>query len=142
MEPVKHILILNGPNLNLITRRDSKHYGHRSMEQIIVDLQSQHLDIQFTYRQSNHEGDLIDWIQQAEDYQAIILNAGGYTHTSVALRDAVELCLVPVIEVHLSDITKREVWRQNSLLTEVCQTTIIGQDCYEKAVDHILSTAE
>jgi len=141
MELAKHILILNGPNLNLLLRRDTQLYGSRSMEQIILDMQRLHMDVAFTYRQSNHEGDLIDWIQQAGDVDAIILNAGGYTHTSVALRDAVELCQVPVIEVHLSDITQREPWRQQSLLSAVCQTTILGQDCYEKAVDYILSLA-
>lgn len=138
MEPA-NILILNGPNLNLLLRRDPALYGTRSMEQIVLDLQRQHMEVHFTCRQSNHEGDLIDWLQQAEDYTAIILNAGGYTHTSVALRDAIELCLVPVIEVHLSDITQRETWRQQSLLSEVCCQTIYGKDCYEKAVDYTLS---
>jgi len=109
------------------------------MEQILVDIQRANMDIAFTYRQSNHEGDLIDWIQQAENYNGLILNAGGYTHTSVALRDAVELCSIPVVEVHLSDITQREPWRQVSLLTDVCCQTILGNDCYEKAVDYILS---
>jgi len=139
MELAKHILILNGPNLNLLLRRDPAIYGHRSMEQIILDIQRQHMDWHLTYRQSNHEGDLIDWLQQAQDYTAIILNAGGYTHTSVALRDAVELCSVPVIEVHLSHIDQREEFRRVSLLSDVCCQTIIGNDCYEKAVDYIVS---
>jgi len=140
MEPDKiHILIINGPNLNLLLRRNPEIYGTRSMEQIILDLQRQHMDLHFTCRQSNHEGDLIDWIQQAEGYQALILNAGGYTHTSVALRDAVELSEVPVIEVHLSQITQREEFRHQSLIAPVCVTTIYGIDCYEKAVDYTLS---
>jgi len=138
---VKHILILNGPNLNLLLKRDPAIYGSRSMEQILVDVQRKHMDVAFTYRQSNHEGDLIDWIQAAEDYDAVILNAGGYTHTSVALRDAVELCPVKVVEVHLSDISSREPWRQQSLMKDVCCQTITGKDCYEKAVDYILSLA-
>jgi len=112
------------------------------MEQIILDVQRQHTELEINYRQSNHEGDLIDWLQQAEGYTSVILNAGGYTHTSIALRDAVELCLVPVIEVHLSNISERESWRRTSLLCEVCQKTIIGHDCYEKAVDYSLSLAE
>jgi len=141
MELAKNILILNGPNLNLLLRRDPNLYGTRSMEQIVLDLQRHNMDVEFTYRQSNHEGDLIDWIQQAEEGQAVILNAGGYTHTSVALRDAVELCEAPVVEVHLSDIAKREPWRQQSLLSDVCINTICGKDCYEKAVDYILSLA-
>lgn len=140
MDPVKaNILIINGPNLNLLLRRQPEIYGNRSMEQIMLDIQRQHMDVAFTYRQSNHEGDLIDWIQQAEGYTALILNAGGYTHTSVALRDAVELCLVPVIEVHLSHIHQREKFRQQSLLGEVCVNSIYGIDCYEKAVDYTMS---
>jgi len=139
MVPAKKILILNGPNLNMLLRRNPALYGNRSMEQIIISVQRQYMDVEFTYRQSNHEGDLIDWLQQAEDYQAVILNAGGYTHTSVAIRDAIEICQVPVIEVHLSPIAERESWRKQSLLREVCQTTIIGHDCYEKAVDYSLS---
>jgi len=142
MEPAKKILILNGPNLNLLTRRDATLYGKRSMEQIILDVQRTHPDMELTYRQSNNEGDLIDWLQQAEDYATVILNAGGYSHTSIALRDAVEICLVPVIEVHLSDISSRESWRQTSLLSQVCKTTITGHDCYEKAVDYSMSFAE
>jgi len=139
MEHAKHILILNGPNLNLLLRRDPAIYGTRSMEQIILDVQRSHMDTAFTYRQSNHEGDLIDWLQQADDCMAIILNAGGYTHTSVAIRDAIELCRVPVVEVHLSQINQREDFRHASLLSEVCSTTILGKDCYEKAVDYILT---
>lgn len=136
------ILIINGPNLNLLGRRNPDLYGKRSMEQIIVDLQQAHPDLWLTYYQSNHEGDLIDQIQQVskDEYTAVILNAGGYTHTSVSIRDAVELCEVPVIEVHLSDITRREDFRRVSLLTEVCQTTIMGSNCYEEAINHILAT--
>lgn len=137
------IIILNGPNLNLLGRRNPALYGQRSMEQIIVDIQRAHPDWWIEYFQSNHEGDLIDRLQQADPdtYAGIVLNAGGYTHTSVSLRDAVELCQVPVIEVHLSDITKREPFRQKSLLTEVCSHTFMGHTCYEEAVRHIMSLA-
>ena len=135
-------MIINGPNLNLLGRRNPDLYGKRSMEQIIVDLQQAHPDLWLTYYQSNHEGDLIDQIQQVskDEYTAVILNAGGYTHTSVSIRDAIELCEVPVIEVHLSDITQREDFRRVSLLTEVCQVAIMGSNCYEEAVNHILAT--
>lgn len=133
------ILIINGPNLNLLGRRNTQLYGVRSMEQIITDVQRAFPDVCFTYRQSNHEGELIDWIQEAEDYKGLILNAGGYTHTSVALRDAVEICNVPVVEVHLSDITQRENFRHHSLLSDVCQQTIMGHSCYEEAVSYIMS---
>ncbi len=108
-------------------------------------------DVHFVYQQSNHEGDLIDWIQDAAkplqdgssnlQVQGIVLNAGGYSHTSVALRDAVEECEVPVVEVHISDITKREPFRQTSLLTDVCAHSIIGKgtDGYLKAVEWLLN---
>lgn len=139
----KKILILNGPNLNLLGRRDPALYGTRSMEQIVLAIQREHPDLWLEYVQSNHEGNLIDRLQQADSdtYLGIILNAGGYTHTSVSIRDAVELCQVPVIEVHLSDITQRESFRQKSLLTDVCSQTFMGKTCYEEAVRYIMSLA-
>lgn len=139
----KKILILNGPNLNVLGRRDPALYGTRSMEQIVLAIQQEHPDLWLEYVQSNHEGDLIDRLQQADSdtYLGIILNAGGYTHTSVSIRDAVEICQVPVIEVHLSDITQRESFRQKSLLTDVCSQTFMGKTCYEEAVRYIMSLA-
>ena len=135
------ILILNGPNLNRLGMRKPEIYGTRTMAQILLDIQRQWPEVHFVYRQSNHEGDLIDWIQEANSqYDGIILNAGGYTHTSVALRDAVEESEVPVVEVHISDISQREPFRQHSLLTDVCAHSIIGQgtDGYAQAVKWIL----
>ncbi len=141
------ILILNGPNLNRLGTRKPEVYGSLSMAQILLDIQRIWPDVHFVYKQSNHEGDLIDWIQEANDqspitndqYQGIVLNAGGYSHTSVALRDAVEECEKPVVEVHISDITKREPFRQISLLTDVCARTIIGHgtDGYKEAVEYL-----
>ena len=143
------ILIINGPNLNRLGMRKPEIYGHRTMAQILLDIQRQWPDVHFVYRQSNHEGDLIDWIQEAnqgisglvdEGISGIVLNAGGYTHTSVALRDAIEDCEIPVVEVHISDITQREPFRQVSLLTDVCAKTIlgVGTDCYAQAVKWII----
>ena len=133
------ILILNGPNLNRLGMRKPEIYGTLTMAQILLDIQRQWPEVFFTYVQSNHEGDLIDQIQ-AFDGDGIILNAGGYTHTSVALRDAVEESEVPVVEVHISDISQREPFRQHSLLTDVCAHSIIGQgtDGYAQAVKWIL----
>ena len=133
------ILILNGPNLNRLGMRKPEIYGTRTMAQILLEIQRQWPEVFFTYVQSNHEGDLIDQIQ-AFDGDGIILNAGGYTHTSVALRDAVEESEVPVVEVHISDISQREPFRQHSLLTDVCAHSIIGQgtDGYAQAVKWIL----
>lgn len=157
------ILILNGPNLNRLGLRAPDIYGTRTMAQILLDIQRRWPDTHFLYRQSNHEGDLIDWIQEANEaltglttnealtglttndqYLGIVLNAGGYTHTSVALRDAVEDSRISVVEVHISDITKREPFRQQSLLTDVCAHTIIGKgtDGYSEAVEWLLENVK
>ena len=154
------IVIINGPNLNLLGRREVGIYGTKSMEQVMLDIQRAYPDVYFEYRQSNHEGDLIDWLQgcglvsledaRGESYRlevkggeavrGVVLNAGGYTHTSVALRDAVACAEVPVVEVHISDITKREEFRHISLLTDVCAHTIMGHgtDGYKEAVEWII----
>ena len=129
------IVIINGPNLNLLGKREPQIYGTQSMEQILVDIQRAHMDVHLIYLQSNHEGDLIDWVQrygieamrrEGDEAKGIVLNAGGYTHTSVALRDAVACANVPVVEVHISDISQREEFRRISLLTDVCTHSIIG----------------
>ncbi len=134
------ILILNGPNLNRLGTRKPEIYGTQTMAQILLAIQRQWPEVFFTYVQSNHEGDLIDAIQDF-DGDGIILNAGGYTHTSVALRDSVEDCEVPVVEVHISNIRQREPFRQQSLLTDVCAHSIIGHGTkgYEEAVQYLVS---
>ena len=146
------ILIINGPNLNRLGLRKPEIYGSKTMAQILLEIQRQWPEVHFVYHQSNHEGDLIDWIQNPtqpplrggeegdEPIKGIVLNAGGYSHTSVALRDAVEECEVPVVEVHISDISKREPFRRNSLLTDVCAHSIIGKgtDGYLQAVEWIM----
>lgn len=139
------ILIINGPNLNRLGVRKPEIYGSKTMAQILLEIQRQWPEVHFVYRQSNHEGDLIDWIQRAVTgdglpVTGIVLNAGGYSHTSVALRDAVEECEVPVVEVHISDISKREPFRRNSLLTDVCAHSIIGKgtDGYLLGVEWLL----
>ena len=143
------IVIINGPNLNLLGKREPAIYGTRSMEQVLVDIQRAHLDTHLTYLQSNHEGDLIDWIQEhgcaslEKEVDGIVLNAGGYTHTSVALRDAVACAQVPVVEVHISDISQREEFRRTSLLTDVCAHSIIGHgtDGYNEAIEWLLEAS-
>ena len=137
------ILILNGPNLNRLGIRKPEIYGSRTMAQILLDIQRNWPDVHFVYKQSNHEGDLIDWIQDANGVTGIVLNAGGYAHTSVALRDAVEESEVPVVEVHISDTHAREPFRNIDQLADVCAHTIIGHgtDGYKEAVEHILSIA-
>ena len=141
------IAILNGPNLNLIGRRDPKVYGHKSMEQEIIDIQRRWSGMHFVYTQSNHEGVLIDKLQEVVDdggYIGVVLNGGGYAHTSVALRDAVEYVTqnaIPVVNVHISDIRSREAFRQTDLIADVSTHTIVGHglDGYEEAVEHIMA---
>ena len=137
------ILILNGPNLNRLGKRKPEIYGTQTMAQILLDIQQSWPDVHFVYRQSNHEGDLIDWIQEANDVIGIVLNAGGYSHTSVALRDAVEESEVPVVEVHISDVHAREPFRNIDLIADVCARTIIGHGTngYNEAVEHIIALA-
>ncbi len=135
------ILIINGPNLNRLGLRKPEIYGSKTMAQILLDIQKRWPEVHFVYKQSNHEGDLIDWIQEGNGVQGIVLNAGGYTHTSVALRDAVEDSEVPVVEVHISDIAAREPFRRVSLLTDVCAHSIIGHgtDGYQEAIEWLLN---
>jgi 3-dehydroquinate dehydratase-2 len=121
----KQILILNGPNLNLLGKRQPEIYGDKSFEDYFVELQGDFPALNLTFIQSNHEGELITAIQN-DKWDGIVLNAGGYTHTSVALRDAINAVQTPVIEVHISNITQREVFRHDSLLTPVCSGSILG----------------
>ena len=134
-----HILIINGPNLNRLGMRKPEIYGSKTMAQILLEIQRALPEVRLTYFQSNHEGALIDQIQAFEG-DGIVLNAGGYSHTSVALRDAVEESEVPVVEVHISDIKAREPFRQVSLLTDVCAHSIIGKGTkgYEEAIKYLI----
>jgi len=135
--------IINGPNLNRLGKRQPKIYGTQSMESALIDIQRTYPDLHFCYRQSNHEGELIDWLQEIMDNdelcQGIVLNAGGLSHYSVSLRDAVEEAKeagIRIVEVHISDITRRETFRQTSLLTPVCSHSIIGHgiEGYKEAI--------
>lgn len=141
------IVILNGPNLNLLGKREPHIYGTQSMEQVLVDIQRTYPEARLEYYQSNHEGDLIDWVQKYgllnlknEPCDGIVLNAGGYTHTSIALRDAIACCQIPVVEVHVSDIAQREEFRRVSLLRDVCAHAIIGKGVagYKQAIEWII----
>jgi 3-dehydroquinate dehydratase II len=126
----KSVYVLNGPNLNLLGTREPQTYGHATMkdlERLCRDRAKLHkLDLEF--RQSNHEGDLIDWIHEAAAKQAagIVLNAGGYTHTSVAIRDAVAAVGVPVVEVHISNIFARDHFRHHSHIAPVAKASLCG----------------
>lgn len=136
------IVIINGPNLNLLGRREPEKYGSMPFEQFLSTLIKQFPQVKFSYFQSNHEGEIIDYIQQIgfKSDTAIVLNAGGLTHYSVSLRDCVAAVETPVVEVHITDIYSREPFRRNSLLTDVCKHTIVGQgfDGYRQAVVWLL----
>ncbi len=132
------LLILNGPNLNLQGRRDTHVYGTQRFEDFLERLRARYPYCTLDYRQSNHEGVLIDAIQQADGtYDGVVLNACGYTHTSVALRDAVSAVAVPVVEVHISSILAREEFRRISLLAPVAAGSVMGfgLDSYRLGVE-------
>lgn len=124
------VFVLNGPNLNLLGMREPEVYGGDTLDDIarMLSERAEALELALDIRQSNHEGHLIDWLHEAaaSGARAVILNAGGYTHTSVALRDAVAGIVVPVIEVHLSDPAAREPFRRTNLLADVCKQSIAG----------------
>ncbi|MCM1163140.1 MAG: type II 3-dehydroquinate dehydratase [Muribaculaceae bacterium] len=119
------ILIINGPNLNMLGTREPELYGTRSFESYLVQLREMLAGDDIEYRQSNHEGDIIDWLQEA-DADGIILNAGAYTHTSLAIADAIASISIPVIEVHITNVASREPIRHKSLIAPECQGTIAG----------------
>jgi 3-dehydroquinate dehydratase-2 len=125
---MKNILILNGPNLNLLGIRQMDIYGDKLLDEIIAELQSTFTGHNIVHRQSNHEGVLIDLLHEyGFSYDGIVLNAGAYTHTSLALADAVRSITSPVIELHISDIYKREPFRAHSYLKDVCLSQIVGK---------------
>lgn len=145
MNETMKILILNGPNLNLQGRRDTGVYGSQTFESYFEALKANYPSVEFGYFQSNIEGELIDAVQQADGvYDGVVLNAGGYTHTSVALRDAVSAVSVPVVEVHISSILAREEFRHTSLLAPVAAGSIMGfgLNSYRLGVYALLTGAE
>ncbi len=136
------VLILNGPNLNLLGKREPSIYGKKGFEEHLQLLREKFPDHEIAYFQSNHEGDLIDRIQEADGvFEGVALNAGGYTHTSVALLDVIKAVEVPVMEVHISNIQNREPFRQHSMIADACVGSVSGMGLasYDMALEKLFS---
>ena len=135
------ILIINGPNLNLLGRREPDIYGHASFDDYLQQLRQRYPEVELHYYQSNVEGLLIDEMQRVGfHFDGIVLNAGAYTHTSVALHDCIRSITCPVIEVHISNVHQREAFRHTSLINAACKGVIcgFGLDSYRLAVEALL----
>lgn len=141
-----NILVIHGPNLNMLGRRDPKVYGTMTQDELYDALTEEYQTVEFTFYQSNYEGELIDVIHHTmdENYDALIINPAALTHTSVALRDALEMLTIPKVEVHLSDITKREAFRAVDLIKDVCDACFMGKklESYFEAVEYVLTHVE
>jgi 3-dehydroquinate dehydratase-2 len=139
---VKTIFVLNGPNLNLLGKREPEIYGTETLEDVRMrtEARAQQLGLAIDFRQSNNEGQLVDWVQEAREVaDAIIMNAAGLTHTSVALLDALQAAELPVVEVHLSNIFRRDPFRQHSYISLGANGVIcgLGAKGYELAVEAV-----
>ena len=135
------ILIINGPNLNLLGRREPDIYGHASFDDYLQQLRQRYPEVEVHYYQSNVEGLLIDEMQRVGfHFDGIVLNAGAYTHTSVALHDCIRAITCPVIEVHISNVHQREAFRHTSLISAACKGVIcgFGLDSYRLALEALL----
>ena len=146
MPNIKTIVIINGPNLNLLGIREQSIYGKVSFEDYLKELKDSNQDLEILYHQSNHEGQLIDWIQEYgfSDHYAIVLNAAGYTHTSIALMDSISAINNPVVEVHISNIEEREAFRKHSYVSLVATKCIMGKGLagYQLAIDYLRQPSE
>ena len=138
------ILVINGPNINMLDIREPDIYGKNSFKDLLqlLDDTAAEMDIAVTQYQSNHEGDLVDQIQAAYgQYQGIVINPAAYTHTSVAILDALKTVGIPAVEVHISDVDSREAFRQISYAGLACEKTIkgLGLNGYKKAIEYLVS---
>jgi 3-dehydroquinate dehydratase-2 len=136
------IQIINGPNLNLLGKREPGIYGSNSFEDYLLVLHTKYPDVEIDYYQSNVEGEMINKMQEVGfEYDGIVLNAGAYTHTSIALQDAIRSITTPVIEVHISNVHKREEFRHKSMISCACLGVIcgFGMDSYRLAVEAFLA---
>lgn len=138
----KKIQIINGPNLNLLGRREPDVYGNQAFEDYLETLKTRYPEAEFEYFQSNVEGEIINQLHEAGfSFDGILLNAGGYTHTSVAIHDAIKAIKTPVVEIHISNVHAREEFRSHSLIARACRGTIagFGLDSYRLGVESVLA---
>lgn len=139
-----HLIIINGPNLNLLGKREPSVYGNQSFEDYFSTLVNKYPTLSLSYFQSNHEGEIIDKLHAIGfDYNGIILNAGAFTHTSIAIRDAIAAIPAPVIEVHISNVHARESFRHHSTISPVSKGIIIGLGLtgYSLAIDYFITNS-
>jgi 3-dehydroquinate dehydratase II len=135
------IQIINGPNLNLLGVREKSIYGSASFDDYLIDLRKQYPEIEISYYQSNVEGELINKLHEVGfSYNGIVINAGAYTHTSIAIADAIAAINTPVIEVHISNVYKREEFRHSSMLASSCKGVIagFGLDSYRLGIENFI----
>lgn len=138
---MKRIQIINGPNLNLLGKREPSVYGNQSFEAYFDELKTKYPQVELSYFQSNVEGEIVNKLHEVGfDFDGIIINAGAYTHTSIAIADAVRAIKTPAIEVHISNVYQRESYRHSSYLSEVCRGCILGfgLDSYRLAVESFM----
>tara|TARA_Y100001954_G_C15693435_1_gene544031 strand:- start:584 stop:1039 length:456 start_codon:yes stop_codon:yes gene_type:complete len=142
---VNKVLIINGPNLNLLGEREQNIYGKKTMNDIEEEckIEGKKIGFEVTFFQSNSESEIIDTIQNSESYKSLIINAGAFTHTSIAIHDALKILKIPIIEVHISNIHKREDFRKNSFVSSVANGIIVGfgTDVYIiaiRSINHLL----
>jgi 3-dehydroquinate dehydratase II len=130
------ILVINGPNLNLLGKREQNNYGSFTLDELSIIIRQEYPDIEFEFFQSNIEGEIINQIQRTKNFAALIINPGGYAHTSIAIKDALEECKIIKIEVHLSHLAKREDFRQTLITASSCDGYISGfkENSYLSAV--------
>jgi 3-dehydroquinate dehydratase-2 len=140
------VLVLNGVNLDVLARRDPKVYGGLSINELETRIYgwATELGVSVRCRQSNHEGEFIEWIHDAEDADALIVNPGAWSHYSYAIRDALDVLDVPIVEVHLSNIEQREEWRRHSVIADLAAHRVIGKgpDGYREALKFLAGREE
>lgn len=142
-----NILVINGPNINLLGEREPDIYGNKSYEDLVYEISNYAAEknVFVKFLQSNHEGDLIDWIQEAKDERdGLIINPAGYSHTSIAILDALLATKLPIVEVHFTDLIKREDFRQKSITSLAAEKVIIGKGVsgYLEALDYLTRSLE